>query len=67
MGLFEQGGELDQLGQFCPIIVGGKPLKKASLALAGTAYTVTPQEIHAVINEADGTVLGDYTLKVGNR
>ncbi len=67
VGLFEQGGELDQLGQFCPIVVGGKPLKKASLALAGTAYTITENTIRAVINEADGTVLGDYTIPVGEQ
>ncbi|MBQ7935097.1 MAG: metallophosphoesterase [Clostridia bacterium] len=66
VGLFLEGGELDQLGQFCPVVVGGKPLKKASLALAGTAYTITEKEIHCVINEADGKIIDEFTIPVGD-
>lgn len=64
-GLFLPGGELDQLGQFAPVIVGGKPRKKSWKTVEAAYYVLNDEEIAVTIYEDTGAVTHEIRLPRG--
>jgi len=59
MEVWQPGGERDQLGQCCPVVIGGNPGKNY---FSGCGYVFGRDHIHVVFNDNTGKVLAEYDL-----
>ncbi len=61
-GLFLPGGALDQLGQFAPVIVGGKPRKKNCKEVEAAYYVIGEDGIQVTIYDDSGKITHSIRL-----
>lgn len=63
--VYETGGEMDHLGQACPVVIGGDPgaVNEENGNYRGAAFTLQNGEIRAAFTDALKKVQGEYLLK----
>lgn len=66
-GFYLPGGELDQLGQPCPIGVGGNPISKDGSGYRGAIYEFTEQGIRFAVTDNHCNIIEDHFIEKAGR
>lgn len=63
--VYEKAGEMDHLGQACPVVIGANPgsLDRGNRNYMGAAYTLHDGEIRLAFTDASRQVCEEYLLK----